>query len=70
MLGIAVLICSGIVIGRVAEAEDRSEWLWGLGTVVASVAISHFIGYGFIISGPLAVVALFTLMFAMNVVNG
>ena len=68
-MGWVCLICAAIVIARVAEAEDRSQLVWALATVVAGYAIAS-LGWGLLVGSGLGMIGVFTVMFAMNVIKG
>lgn len=69
MLGLIVLVAGAVLIGQIAEAEDRSQPLWLLGTLAAGYGLAH-LGFGLLFGAGLAIVGLFGLMFLLNVLRG
>lgn len=68
-MGYVCLICAAVVIARVADAEDRNPLVWSLGTIVAGYGIAS-LGWGLLVGSGLGMIAVFTVMFVMNVIKG
>ncbi len=66
MLWIMVCIVTGVVGGKLADTEDRSPYLWGAATAVATYVLSGVLGAWFGLAPVLALAALFAALWFMK----
>jgi hypothetical protein len=66
MLWIMVIVVTGVVGGKLADIEDRSPWLWGVGTAVVAYVLSDLLGPWFGLAPVIALAACFAGLWIMK----